>query len=275
MAISYIIFFVLEIEEVIMETFAITIYVISDEVLTILGNQDDPQSAMSNAEVITFAILAARYFSSNHKTTRYLCKKLRLFPRILSSSRLNRRLHKIPTEHWQALFHFLALIFKNTTSEFSFAVDSFPISSCQKNRIDKRKIFTGKRYLGYAASKKKYFCGIKVHMVVTHDGKPIELCIKPGAESDVNVLWGMALDIPPGSSLYADGAYNCFDLEDLLLDEQIQLLAKRGCRAKNRVHNSLIEKKISSKRQIVETAFSQITSFLPRSMRVCTESEVF
>ena len=97
-----------------METFAITIYVISDEVLTILGNQDDPQSAMSNAEVITFAILAARYFSSNHKTTRYLCKKLRLFPRILSSSRLNRRLHKIPTEHWQALFHFLALIFKNT-----------------------------------------------------------------------------------------------------------------------------------------------------------------
>ena len=66
-----------------METFAITIYVISDEVLTILGNQDDPQSAMSNAEVITFAILAARYFSSNHKTTRYLCKKLRLFPRIL------------------------------------------------------------------------------------------------------------------------------------------------------------------------------------------------
>ena len=57
MAISYIIFFVLAIEEVIMETFAITIYVISDEVLTILGNQDDPQSAMSNAEVITVAIL--------------------------------------------------------------------------------------------------------------------------------------------------------------------------------------------------------------------------
>ena len=40
-----------------MDMYATTIYVISDEVLKFLEIKDDPQSHMSNAEVITFAIL--------------------------------------------------------------------------------------------------------------------------------------------------------------------------------------------------------------------------
>ena len=81
----------------------------------------------------------------------------------------------------------------------------------------------------------------------------------------------MALDIPSCSYLYADGAYNCFDLEDVLLDEQIILLAKRGSKAKNRIRSKEKEREISSKRQIIETVFSQITSYLPRTMKVRTE----
>jgi hypothetical protein len=35
-------------------------------------------------------------------------------------------------------------------------------------------------------------------------------------------------DLPHGSKLYADGAYNCYDPEDVLKeDSKIQLLAKR------------------------------------------------
>ena len=255
----------------VMEIFAITVFVIADEVLNVLGNDDHPQSIMTNSEIITFTIISAKYFSGNHKLTNYLCKKLKLFPRLLSPSRLNRRIHQIPEPYWQAIFQFLALIFKKTSGEFNFAVDSFPVPSCQKNRIDRRKIFTGKKYFGFAASKKKYFCGIKVHLVVTCQGKPVEVCLAPGAESDVKVLWKMALDIPSCSYLYADGAYNCFDLEDVLLDEQIILLAKRGCKAKNRIRSKEKERKISSKRQIIETVFSQITSYLPRTMKVRTE----
>ena len=249
-----------------MEVFAITVFVISEEVLKILGHKDSPQSVMTNSEVITFAVLSARYFSSNHKTARYLCKRLKLFPHILSGSRLNRRMHQVPVNQWNAVFRFLAFIFKNTNNDLCFAVDSLPILSCQKNRIDKRKIFLGKKYLGYAASKKKYFCGIKVHLIVTCEGKSVEICMMPRAQSDVNVLWQMTLDIPPGSWLCADGAYNCFDLEDTLFSEQILLLAKRGCRAKKRVRSHQEEREISSRRQIVETAFSQITSYLPQTI---------
>ena len=103
---------------------------------------------------------------------------------------------------------------------------------------------------------------------MTCQGKPVEVCLTPGAESDVNVLWKMALDIPSFSYLYADGAYNCFDLEDVFIDEQIILLAKRGCKAKNRIRSKEKEREISSKRQIIETVFSQITSYLPNGVNL-------
>jgi hypothetical protein len=45
----------------------------------------------------------------------------------------------------------------------------------------------------------------------------------------------MELDIPSDSLLYADGGYNCFDLEDILQEEEIWLNAKRGFKAKNRI----------------------------------------
>ncbi len=77
------------------------------------------------------------------------------------------------------------LFFVRNDTKNEYSVDSFPISCCEKSRIDKRKIFVRKEYIGYAASKKRYFCGVKVHMVVTSDGKPIEFEFRAGSESDL------------------------------------------------------------------------------------------
>ena len=108
-----------------METFAIVVYIVSDEVLRILRSAD---AQMSDAEVITFVLITAKYFKCNYKISRYFCKKLRLFSNILSNSRLNRRIRKIPWDRWNGIFRFLALIFKNTSND-NFAVDSFPVFS--------------------------------------------------------------------------------------------------------------------------------------------------
>jgi hypothetical protein len=102
-----------------------------------------------------------------------------LFPDILSNSRLNRRIHNICWNCWYAIFRFLSLIARQSDDTCYFAVDSFPVSYCQKNRIDKRKCFLQPGYLGFSASKKRYFCGIKVHMIVTNEGRPIEPVIAP------------------------------------------------------------------------------------------------
>lgn len=81
----------------------------------------------------------------------------------------------------------------------------------------------------------------------------------------------MELDIPSQAILYADGAYNCFELEDLLQSDGIQLIAKRGSKTKNRVRSSEEERQISSKRQIIETAFSSIINQFPRYIKSRTE----
>lgn len=255
-----------------MEIFAITTYILTEEVLKILKFQDDYQSLMSNAEVITFALFAAKFFSGNFKMARYMCYRLRLFPKILSNSRLNRRIHNIAWTCWYSIFNLLAFLAKQHDETHYFAVDSFPIQYCQKNRIDMRKRFLDWSYIGFAASKKRYFCGIKVHMVVTNQGRPIEVHLRPGSESDVRVLWEMNLDIPSEARLYADGGYNSFELEDILQDEKIKLMAKRGCKAKKRTRSREEEKEISSKRQIVETAFSSITNLFPRYFKCRTEN---
>lgn len=255
-----------------METYAITIYVIAEEVLRILNVCDDHQSLMSNAEVITFAIVSAKFFSGNYKLARYMCQKIRLFQNILSNSRLNRRIHNITWDSWHAIFRFLSFFAKSAGNTCYFAVDSFPVAYCQKSRIDRRKCFLQPSYLGFAASKRQYFCGIKVHMVVTNEGRPIEVQMRPGSESDVTILWSMELDIPDQAVLYADGGYNCFDLEDVLKDEGINLLAKRGSQAKNRVRSQVEERLISSKRQVVETTFSSILQLFPRYIKSRTEN---
>ncbi len=226
---------------------------------------------MTNSEVITFAIVTAKFFAGNYKMARYSCLKMGLFPKLLSNSRLNRRIHKIAWHCWEAIFRFLALLAKNENSTSYYAVDSFPVSYCQKNRIDKRKNFLEHRYIGFAASKKKYFCGIKVHMKVSNNGRPVEIKLRPGSESDITVLWQMELDIPDQAILYADGAYNCFELEDILHEEGIQFMSKRGSKAKNRIRSVIDEKEISSKRQIIETAFSSILNQFPRYIRSRTE----
>ena len=255
-----------------MEMFALIVYVVTDEVLRILGVEYDTQSNMSNAEVVAFAILSAKFFSGNFKVARFVCYQLKLFPNILSNSRLNRRIHNIAWNCWYAIFRLLAMLSKQSDATCYFAVDSFPVLCCQKNRIDKRKRFLEPNYLGFAASQKRYFCGIKVHMIVTNRGRPVEVHFRPGSESDVNVLWTMELDLPINAQLYADGAYNCFDLEDILEDEGISLLAKRGSQAKNRIRSAEEERLISSRRQIVETAFSSITSLFPRYIKSRTEN---
>lgn len=120
-------------------------YVVCDEVLKALKIPDDPQARMTNAEVMTFCLVAAALFGGNHKRTRWFCKRSGYFSTLLSDSRLNRRSQNIPWKVWMAVFRFLAAIFTQGNKAREFAVDSFPVQCCQKSRIDRRAFFHGKQ----------------------------------------------------------------------------------------------------------------------------------
>lgn len=107
-------------------------------------------------------------------------------------------------------------------------------------------------------------------MLVTSKGEPIEFIIAPGSYSDIRVFWKFNLDVPEGSKILADGAYNDYFLEDLLKEsESIELYPQRKKNSKRPYENEF-RKELRKKRKCVETAFSRITSSFPKTIRAVT-----
>lgn len=247
----------------------VAVYVFCDDVLAALGLEDHPQAEMSTAEVLTFAIIASRFFNSNHQRTRFICLRDKLFGKILSPSRLNRRLHKIPLAVWYLVGKLLGLAFVEACPEQLFIVDSFPLGVSEMVRYKNRKILTGREYVSGGP---KPCCGVRVHMLVTATGDPVNFLIAPASETDSTVFWRMELEIPPFSTILADGAYSVYEPEDILVEMQaIQLLPRRPKAHIKRPQSEELKKRFSRRRQMVEVSFSCIKRLLPRYMNVRTD----
>lgn len=249
---------------------AVVIYCICEEVTKYFGLRDDVQCKMSTSELMTFALLSACYFQCDYKKTRLVSLNLKYFSKILSFSRLVRRIHSIPEEIWIIVFYVLQIYLKNPDAEY-FIVDSFPVRAYENYKSFRAKIFKGRSYHGYTASKKAYFFGLKVHMIIDENGIPIEFCITPGSTSDIEGLKLLPCQLPPGAILIGDKAYTNYSLEDDLLEMmQISLLPKRRKNLK-RQNSGAREYIHSYKRNIIETVFSSIVSKMPRYIKARTE----
>lgn len=77
-----------------MDTQIIVVFCLCDDMLKSLHHYEDVQCQMSDAEVMTTAIVAILFFRSNFSlASRFLFEK-GYIPRMLSASRFNRRLHR-------------------------------------------------------------------------------------------------------------------------------------------------------------------------------------
>ena len=70
-----------------MDTQIVTVYCICDDILNAIRHYEDPQCQMSDAEVLTTAIVAMQWFSGNFERARKLLKQPQYIPRMLSKSR--------------------------------------------------------------------------------------------------------------------------------------------------------------------------------------------
>ena len=248
----------------------IVIFCICDELVKTLNIKDDIQCKMSSAEVMTFAIMSATLYGCDYRKTHLVSSAHHYFSEILSHSQLVRRIHRIPKHAWYMVF-FTLQIFLRDKEKKTFIVDSFPVKAYENNKSFRARIFSGKKFHGYTASKKQYFFGIKVHMIVDTNGVPIEFSFTPGSASDSKSLQDFSIDLPESSWLLADAAYTNYDFEDYLLEfDGIKLLPKRRKNLKRQ--NSLEEESlISGQRNSIETVFSSIVSRMPRTIRARTE----
>ena len=114
------------------------------------------------------------------------------------------------------LFEILAQAFKAHHEDAAYVIDTFPIPVCDNIRIRRSRLYSDEVYRGYTHSKRRYFYGLKLHLVITTKGQPIEVFFTPGSVSDIKGLQVFAFDLPQGSRIYADKTYNDYDIEDLL-----------------------------------------------------------
>src|ERR687896_1170665 len=195
----------------------LALYCLSADLLNAIGHAEDPQQQMSDAEVITTGLVAMLFFRGNFEAARALLGTPRYMPHMLSRSRLNRRLHRL-TELFVMLFDLLGSTWKQLNTESVYVIDSFPVVVCDNYRIPRARLYQHEEYRGCIASKKRYFYGLKVHLLVTKDGQPVECFLTPGSYSDVRALKSFQFDVPEGSWIYADRAYNDYAMEDVLLE---------------------------------------------------------
>ena len=247
----------------------IFIYYLCDELLKSSHLKDDPQSRMTYAEVMTFAIAAALYFQGNFSRTRIFFLSHHYFKTIISRSKINKKIHKIPHEFWMQVFHIVRSIIACPNNN-EFIIDSFPVFACQTVRSWRCKLFPQKMHHGYSAAKKSYYWGLKVHMLVTKEGVPYEFIFSAASIADVVALDFFNLDLPEDAKIYGDKAYNSYQREDFLRDVGIELVAERK-KNSSRPHSGSLSYILQTNRKRIETTFSGITNYLPKRIHAVTQ----
>jgi hypothetical protein len=248
----------------------ITVYYLCDTLLRALGLREDPQRQMSNAEVMTTAIVAAMFFGGNFERARTMLAEQGYIRGMLSKGRFNVRLHTLSQEVWMCLFHILSVTFKELNKEQEYIVDSFPVPVCDNIRIGRCQIYHDEEFRGKIASKRRFFYGLRVHLVITHTGQPVEFMLAPGSWNDVRVLKHLALDLPEGSKLYADRIYTDYGYEDLLKEVAGLLLVPLRKKNSTRAVPPWVRFVRQYVRKRVETTASQINALLPKSIHAVT-----
>ena len=188
-----------------MDSQIVAVYCLCDDLLKALYHPEDPQCRMSDAEVMATAIIAALFFGGNHEKARQFLQEAGYIPHMLSKSRFNRRWHRSADLFW-SLFHLLGETRKQLNEHSIYVVDSFPVAACDNYRIPRCKIYREAAFRGYQSSKKRFFYGLKIHLMITETGQPVDFFLTPGSYSDTSALKQYHFDLPEGSTITGDKA---------------------------------------------------------------------
>jgi len=251
-----------------MDTQIVAIYCICDDILKGMKHYEDKQRQMSDAEVMTTSIVAGLFFSGNMEKTRIFLQEHGYIPKMLEKSRFNRRQHKI-AELFLVVFDLLGDFWKQWNEKSVYVIDSFPVSACDNYRIQRCHLYEGEDWRGYQASKRRYFYGLKIHLMVTEQGRPVEFFLTPGSWSDTRALKMYNFDLPEGSLVTGDKAYTDYAFEDLLDEAHLDLQPLRKKNSKRPVP-PWINYLMSCYRKIIETTGSLMEQLLPKHIHAVT-----
>lgn len=245
------------------------LYAITDDLLKAIGHTEDCRTQMSDAEVLTAALVAARFFGGNHKQACEHLKEHGYISNMLSTSRFSRRLHHLFSTLLD-VFDYLGTVLKALNASTEYLLDSFPVPICDNIRSSRAHLVRSEDYRGYIASKKRYFYGIRVQLLSTKEGIPVEFAFLPGEANDTRGLKALPFNLPQGSSIYADAGYTDYLSEDDLQETDgisLQVMRKRNSKRPDAPWVVYLKQVI---RHYIETVFSRITCRFPKFIHAVT-----
>ena len=251
-----------------MDAQIVAVFCMCDDLLKALQHYEDPQCQISDAEVMTTGIVAALYFGGNIEKARAHLQEYGYIPRMLGKSRFNRRWHRV-ADLFLTLFSLLGETWKALNSNSIYVIDSFPVAACDNYRICRSHLYRGEEWRGYQASKRRYYYGLKIHVLITEEGQPVEFFLSPGSYSDTNALKVFFFDLPEGSQVTADKAYTDYVVEDTMNAAQVYLTPVRKKNSKQPVP-PWVHYLVSSYRKMIETTGSLIEQLLPKHIHAVT-----
>jgi hypothetical protein len=261
-----------------MQDTIVTIYCLCDDLLKGMQHRDDVQTRFSTAQVMTVPLVAASFFGGNNALARRFLHCHGYFSSTLSASRFNRRLHAISPNLWRTLFGLLGQVFTSLNQEQVYVADSLPIPVCDNMRIRRCRLYppaglrntATDKMRGYIASKRRYFYGLRVHLLVTGRGEPVEFILAQGGEADLANFRKFELDLDSGSRIYADKSYQDSQEETFLQEvAQLEFWPQKYSNAKV-PRPAWISFLADPLRKRIETSFCQITSLFPRHLKAVT-----
>ena len=186
------------------DDFIVTAFVVLDKTMAALGHHDHALAQASDAEVLTVAVVAARYFQNHLERALQVMRLGGYLSGPLSVSRFNRRLH--------ALRGWLALALETLGALFAagevFLLDSMPVPVCRRARARRCRKVRGADFCGYCAAKRERFFGWRLHLVCTPAGVPVAFDLLPGGLHDLTPIHELTHGLRAGATVYADKAYN-------------------------------------------------------------------
>ena len=235
------------------DDFIVTAYVVIDTVMQALGHQTHRLAHISDAEVLTVAVVAARYFQTHHERALQIVQRLGYLSGTLSTSRFNRRLHALRA-WWRLILETLGALFAQGEA---YVIDSLPVPACRRARARRCRKVRGAAYCGYCAAKGEKFFGWRLHLVCTVAGVPVAFELLPAALHDLTPVHELTYGLPAGASAYGDKAYNSRrDEATLLADTQVRLVPIRKA---NMQPNLWADKlALRAHRKAIETLNSQL-----------------
>jgi len=247
------------------DDFIVTAYVVLDKTMAALGHRDDVRAKASDAEVLTVAVAAAKYFQSHLARALQMMHLGRYLSGPLSVSRFNRRLHAL--RDWLALA--LATLGELFAHGEAFLIDSMPVPVCRRARARRCRKVSGKSFCGYCAAKREKFFGWRPHLVCTTGGVPVAFELLPGALHDLTPLHELAYGLPDAATVYGDKGYNAAADEATLLTETgVRLVPIR--RANMRPNDWADKLALRAYRKRIEALFSQLAAMGVQRLRART-----